>query len=167
MKLYHYSEDPAIAVFHPQIAKTSRIRHEAYVWAIDEWYSPMYYLPRDCPRASFWAGERTTAVDRDRWLHGLEPRFVMAGSLLGSKPIDTPHRIFSARDVVTVHGFSADTLLQALPGLPSSPPLPATVWYGILLGRLDPQSAILSRYAMGQLLPLGSSWRSYPTNPAS
>ena len=78
MKLYHYSEDPSIAVFHPQIAKTSRIRHEAYVWAIDEWHSPMYYLPRDCPRASFWAGERTTAVDRDRWLHGLEPRFVMA-----------------------------------------------------------------------------------------
>src|SRR6516164_3030752 len=47
MKLYHYSEDPAIAVFHPHIAKTSRVRHEAYVWAIDEWHSPMYYLPRD------------------------------------------------------------------------------------------------------------------------
>jgi hypothetical protein len=78
MKLYHYSEDPAISVFHPHIAKTSRIRHEAYVWTIGEWHSPMYYVPRDCPRACFWAGERTTAVDRDRWLHGLEPRFVMA-----------------------------------------------------------------------------------------
>jgi hypothetical protein len=78
MKLYHFSEDPAIEVFHPHIAKTSPIRHEAYVWAIDEWHSPMYYLPRDCPRACFWAGERTTAVDRDKWLHGLEPRFVMA-----------------------------------------------------------------------------------------
>ena len=78
MKLYHYSEDPAIAVFRPHIAKTSRIRREAYVWAIDEWHSPMYYVPRDCPRACFWAGECTTAGDRDRWLHGLEPRFVMA-----------------------------------------------------------------------------------------
>jgi hypothetical protein len=78
MKLYHYSEDPAIAVFHPHIAKTSRIRHEAYVWAIDEWHSPMYYVPRDCPRACFWAGERTTELDRVRWLRGLEPRFVMA-----------------------------------------------------------------------------------------
>jgi hypothetical protein len=78
MKLYHYSEDPAIAVFHPHIAKTSRHRHEPYVWAIDDWHSPMYYVPRDCPRACFWAGERTTAVDRERWLHGLEPRFVMA-----------------------------------------------------------------------------------------
>jgi hypothetical protein len=78
MKLYHYSEDPAIAVFRPHIAKTSCIRQEAYVWAIDEWHSPMYYVPRDCPRACFWAGQRTTAADRDRWLHGLEPRFVMA-----------------------------------------------------------------------------------------
>ena len=77
MKLYHYSEDPAVAVFHPHIAKTSRIRHED-VWAIDEWHSPMNYVPRDCPRACFWAGERTTAVDRDWWLHGLEPRFVIA-----------------------------------------------------------------------------------------
>jgi hypothetical protein len=44
--------------------------------------------------------------------------------------------------VVTVHGFSADTLLQALPCLPSSAsalPLSATVRLGILLGRLDPQ----------------------------
>jgi hypothetical protein len=46
-----------------------------------------------------------------------------------------------AQLMVTVHGFSADTLLQALPCLPSSSalPLPATVRLGILLGRLDPQ----------------------------
>lgn len=78
MKLRHYSEDPAIAVFHPHVAKTSPIQDEAYVWAIDEWHAPMYYVPRDCPRCCFWAGERTTAADRERWLHGLEPRFVMA-----------------------------------------------------------------------------------------
>jgi hypothetical protein len=78
MKLYHYSEDPEITVFHPHIAKTSLIQDEAYVWAIDEWHSPMYYVPRDCPRACFWAGERTTAADREQWFRGLEPRFVMA-----------------------------------------------------------------------------------------
>lgn len=77
MKLHHFSEDPTLTVFHPHIARTSAIRDEAYVWAIDEWHSPMYYVPRACPRACFWAGERTTAEDRDRWLHGLEPRFVM------------------------------------------------------------------------------------------
>ncbi len=78
MKLHHYSEDPALSVFHPHVAKTSPVRDQGYVWAIDEWHSPMYYVPRDCPRACFWAGDRTTAEDRDRWLHGLEPRFVMA-----------------------------------------------------------------------------------------
>jgi hypothetical protein len=78
MKLHHYSDDSALTVFHPHVAKTSAVRNEAYVSAIDEWHSPMYYVPRECPRAYFWAGERTTADDRDNWLHGLEPRFVMA-----------------------------------------------------------------------------------------
>jgi hypothetical protein len=37
----------------------------------------MYYAPRECPRACFWAGDETTYEDRERWLHGLDPRFVM------------------------------------------------------------------------------------------
>src|SRR5687767_4768107 len=56
MKLHHFSEEPDIAVFRPHIAKTSSIQDEALVWAIDGWHAPMYYLPRDCPRACFWAG---------------------------------------------------------------------------------------------------------------
>ncbi len=78
MKLWHFSDDPDIAVFHPHVARTSAIRDQAYVWAIDQWHAPMYYLPRDCPRACFWAGERTTPLDRERWLHGGQARFVMA-----------------------------------------------------------------------------------------
>ncbi len=77
MALYHFSEDPTITLFEPHIAKTSAIQDESLVWAIDEWHAPMYFAPRDCPRACFWAGEKTTAEDRERWLHGLEPRFVM------------------------------------------------------------------------------------------
>lgn len=77
MALYHFSEDPTITVFEPHIAKTSAIQDEALVWAIDKWHAPMYFTPRDCPRACFWAGDKTTAEDRERWLHGLEPRFVM------------------------------------------------------------------------------------------
>src|SRR5262245_20716808 len=38
----------------------------------------MYCLPRDCPRACFWAGERTSGEDRERWLQRLRPRFVIA-----------------------------------------------------------------------------------------
>lgn len=77
MAIYHFSENANIAVFHPHVAKTSAIRDEALVWAIDEWHSPMYHVPRDCPRACFWAGPNTTPEDRERWLNGLEPRFVM------------------------------------------------------------------------------------------
>jgi hypothetical protein len=77
MPLYHFSEDPLIERFEPHFAKTSLIRDEAFVWAIDDWHAPMYYTPRDCPRACFWAGEKTTPEDRERWLHGLDPRFVM------------------------------------------------------------------------------------------
>ena len=77
MALYHFSEDPHITRFEPHIAPTSAIQDEAYVWAIDEWHAPMYYAPRDCPRACFWAGEQTSAEDRELWFRGLNPRFVM------------------------------------------------------------------------------------------
>ena len=77
MVLFHYSEDPKITVFHPHVARTSADQTQALVWAIDAWHSPMYCVPRDCPRACFWSGPQTTDADRDTWLHGLDPRFVM------------------------------------------------------------------------------------------
>jgi hypothetical protein len=75
--LYHFSEDPAITLFEPHRAPTS-IRDEALVWAIDEWHAPMYYVPRDCPRACFWPGPRTTDDDRERWFGGVDARMVIA-----------------------------------------------------------------------------------------
>jgi hypothetical protein len=77
VELYHFSEDPGIVRFEPHVAKTSEIQDEALVWAIDDWHAPMYYTPRDCPRACFWAGEQTSDEDRERWLAGLVARFVM------------------------------------------------------------------------------------------
>jgi hypothetical protein len=77
MALYHFSENADIALFRPHIAKTSAIRDEALVWAIDAWHAPMYFVPRDCPRVCFWAGQNTTIEDRKRWLPVPEPRFVM------------------------------------------------------------------------------------------
>ena len=78
MALYHFSEDPNIARFEPHIAKTSQIQDRAFVWAIDEWHAPMYYMPRDCPRACFWVGDATSAEDRERWFSYVDARFVMA-----------------------------------------------------------------------------------------
>jgi hypothetical protein len=77
MALYHFSETPDITVFHPHVAKTSAIRDEAFVWAIDDWHAPMYFVPRDCPRACFWAGPKTTQEDRDPI--ALESHFTAGG----------------------------------------------------------------------------------------
>jgi hypothetical protein len=77
MTLYHFSEDASIRRFAPHRAPTSVV-DEALVWAIDEWHAPMYFFPRDCPRACFWAGERTTAADRERWVGETDARMVIA-----------------------------------------------------------------------------------------
>ena len=75
--LYHFSEDPAIEVFRPHVPE-HRDDVEPLVWAIDEWHAPMYYLPRQCPRACFWPGPQTTADDRERWFTGIDARMVIA-----------------------------------------------------------------------------------------
>ncbi len=77
MKLYHFSEEDGITSFEPHVAKTSA-QAEAYVWAIDEDHAPMYYVPRDCPRACFWPGVNTSDEDRERWFGGIEARMVIA-----------------------------------------------------------------------------------------
>jgi hypothetical protein len=76
MQLYHFSEDGDIRVFRPHVAATS-VQPEALVWAIDEWHAPMYYFPRQCPRASYWPGPQTTDEDRERWFGGIDARMVI------------------------------------------------------------------------------------------
>lgn len=75
MTLYHFSEEPDITLFEPRIG---RIPDQRYVWAIDDWHAPMYYFPRDCPRACFWPGLATTADDRDRWFAGVDAKMIIA-----------------------------------------------------------------------------------------
>lgn len=75
--LYHFSEDPSIDVFVPHRARTSSLPDQL-VWAIDDWHAPMYYVPRDCPRACFWPGPQTTAADRGRWFEYVQARMVIA-----------------------------------------------------------------------------------------
>jgi hypothetical protein len=78
--LFHFSEQAGIARFEPR-APLERPEVEPMVWAIDEWHAPMYYLPRDCPRACFWAGPATSDQDRERWMAGSEARMVIAVEL--------------------------------------------------------------------------------------
>jgi hypothetical protein len=75
--LYHVSEEAGIERFEPR-APLARPHVEPLVWAIDDWHAPMYFVPRDCPRACFWAGRDTSPDDRERWLGGSEARMVVA-----------------------------------------------------------------------------------------
>jgi len=67
--LWHVSEDPGLARFVPHRAATA-LTDEPLVWAIDTRHLPLYWFPRDCPRCTFWAGERTSAADAERLLGG-------------------------------------------------------------------------------------------------
>lgn len=67
--LWHFSEDPSLGRFVPRDGK---------VWAIDDRHSWLYWFPRDCPRACFWAVQRTTDEDVERWLDGDRDRRVAA-----------------------------------------------------------------------------------------
>jgi hypothetical protein len=67
LTLWHFSEDPSLGRFVPRDGK---------VWAIDERHSWLYWFPRDCPRACFWAVESTTDEDVEAWLDGDRARRV-------------------------------------------------------------------------------------------
>jgi hypothetical protein len=85
--LYHFSEDPAIAVFHPRPAParganssplTPDEASAQLVWAIDEAHAPLYWFPRECPRVACWPLPTTTAEDRERFLGHTAARWVIA-----------------------------------------------------------------------------------------
>ena len=75
MRLYHFSEDPTIERFEPRLME-ARPEGEALVWAIDEWHSPMYFFPRDCPRILLWLLPTTSEADRERWFGASEARML-------------------------------------------------------------------------------------------
>jgi hypothetical protein len=63
------SEDESIRRFEPHRSATAA-EDERLVWAVDTRHLPLYWFPRACPRATFWAGPETTAEDAERFLHG-------------------------------------------------------------------------------------------------
>lgn len=75
MHLYHFSEDPTIALFEPRPVRTPVERRAGQewlngplVWAIDKAHSFLYLFPRECPRILLWPTAATTEADRTRWL---------------------------------------------------------------------------------------------------
>ena len=67
--LWHVSEDAAITRFEPHHLAGHSL-DEALVWAIDARHLPLYWFPRECPRATFWANSQTSDEDIDRFLGG-------------------------------------------------------------------------------------------------
>jgi hypothetical protein len=65
--LWHVSEDDSIRRFEPRDGK---------VWAIGTRLLPLYWFPRECPRATFWAESETTDADIERFLGGDHARRV-------------------------------------------------------------------------------------------
>jgi len=68
--LWHVSEDPTITHFAPRLRRQQAPTDQPLVWAIDTRHLPLYWFPRDCPRCTFWASDRTTDADVARFLDG-------------------------------------------------------------------------------------------------
>lgn len=80
VELYHFSEQPDIALFEPR-KLDSRPDELAMVWAIDAFHAPHYYLPRDCPRVCIWPSANTSEFDLQRfWGHSGTTRTIVIES---------------------------------------------------------------------------------------
>jgi hypothetical protein len=74
MRLFHFSDDPAIALFKPRPVRVSSTRapgrewlNGPLVWAIDERRQAMYLFPRECPRILLWTLPSTCEEDREQY----------------------------------------------------------------------------------------------------
>lgn len=83
MRLFHFSDDPAIERFEPRPVRVPSVRpagrewlNGPLVWAIDDAHQMLYLFPRNCPRILAWATPGSTTADRTRWLGPGDPRAV-------------------------------------------------------------------------------------------
>lgn len=74
MRLFHFSDDPAIARFEPRPVAVPSARgpgrawlNGPLVWAIEEAWQGLYLFPRDCPRILLRRKPTTTEQDRAQW----------------------------------------------------------------------------------------------------
>ena len=75
--VFHYSEAPNIELFAPR-KHQARPDEDARVWAIDALHAPLYFFPRDCPRAAFWTLKDSSPNDVRELLGQTDARFVLA-----------------------------------------------------------------------------------------
>ena len=64
MRLFHVSEQPDITEFIPRIPiREDMDKSKGLVWAINEHCLPNFFTPRECPRVTYHAGDKTTEED--------------------------------------------------------------------------------------------------------
>ncbi|MFT4154755.1 DUF6886 family protein [Parafilimonas sp.] len=78
-RLFHISETSSIDIFIPRPSPSYLDNvHGDVVFAVSEKLLHNYLLPRDCPRVTYYADEKTTQQDRDIFLVQSNTKFVVA-----------------------------------------------------------------------------------------
>jgi len=68
MRLFHVSEEPNITEFVPRIPHRKDVdRSKGLVWALNERCLPNFLTPRNCPRVTYHATDKTTPEDIARF----------------------------------------------------------------------------------------------------
>lgn len=71
MRLFHVSEEPDIVQFVPRLPTRKDLEPSTgLVWAINERCLPNFFTPRECPRITYHADEKTCANDIARLFSG-------------------------------------------------------------------------------------------------
>lgn len=79
MRLFHVSEESDIEVFHPRIPRRTDIDNsKGLVWAINEECLPNFLTPRECPRVTYYATEKTSEEDIERYFSYETSKHVVA-----------------------------------------------------------------------------------------
>jgi hypothetical protein len=79
LRLFHVSEEGAVARFDPRPVTAGEVRVNGnVVWAIDEAHLPNYLLPRDCPRVTYVCSTETSDADRELFFGISKARRVIA-----------------------------------------------------------------------------------------
>lgn len=98
-RLFHFSDNPDIGVFHPRSVAVPSQRppgrewqNGPLVWAIEEQRDYMYLFPRDCPRILIWTTERSREADVSEWLGEYRAAVYIERFWLNSVATATIHR---------------------------------------------------------------------------
>lgn len=164
-RLYHFSEDPAIEVFHPRpvLAPSQRPPglnwlNGPLVWAVDEWHAPMFLFPRDCPRVLLWRTSATTEADLDHWWRGDRRRRMQAHIETAWSGRMTTAKLYryvfddGAFEVVDAAGGPAYYVARTAVGPLAMEPV------GDLRAALE--AADVELHVMEDLLPFNGAWES-------